>query len=785
MFVSIGTASIVEPHYVNPCGFFCESTPDAVVTTSTCDLSIAYNEIANENGVVNPLWKSVVQLNNSSDSVAAIVESEKQLESPTEEYWAVIVGGNALYAHHDAEDMYNVLTMASENWDANHIRLLVNESATKANIRDAIRWMANNANTEDTCLFYFSGHGEQSIDDNGDELDGLDESLLTYYNETILDDELEEWIGEVKAEKVVAILEACYCGGVLTVFQIEEVQDRDGFTMDLEKVNCMVFAACQVNEVSYYLQLLKNGIFSYYVVQGLWSVADHNTDGKISIRELYDYSYPKVVGSTETLIDPEVYNPQHPLLWPEDDIADNIYIIKLKAPVPKKISVPVEYSTIQEAIEAAMPGDTIEVATGTYNENIILNKPLTINAPYRDSIIHAANNSLPCVFITVDNTSISGLTCRNGSDGIMLFMSNNSLITGNDVRSNVLGISFYEYSNSNVITSNNISDNMLSIALDESCNNTIEDNNASNNFAGIFLLNYSDSNVISGNNVSSNELGISLGEYSRSNFITYNTISNNFAGIFLLNYSDSNVISGNNVSSNELSIGFQNSSSNNIYLNNFISNNVSSYSENSTNIWNSSEKITYNYKRKRYEKYLGNHWSNYTGSDRNNDGIGDTPYNIDADSDNYPLMASFEDFLIVETIFDTGASANPYPSIMGRHEGKIKPSCDIEVSKLYTYPCVGTGGHTRSIKIYENGDLKASGNWSGYQHDWQKITITPSVTLRKGREYRYVIETGSYPQIIHVPEYKDATGGTITCDVFTDANGRTYDNWIPAIKLWS
>jgi len=155
-FVSIGTASIVEPHYVNSCEF-CESTPDAVVTTSTCDLSIAYNEIVNEKGVVNPLWKSVVQLNNASDSVAAISNSEKPLGSSTEEYWAVIVGGNSLYADHDAEDMYNVLTMASENWNANHIRLLVNESATKANIRDAIRWMANNANTEDTCLFFFSG----------------------------------------------------------------------------------------------------------------------------------------------------------------------------------------------------------------------------------------------------------------------------------------------------------------------------------------------------------------------------------------------------------------------------------------------------------------------------------------------------------------------------------------------------------------------------------------------------------------------------------------------------
>jgi len=36
----------------------------------------------------------------------------------------------------------------------------------------------------------------------------------------------------------------------------------------------------------------------------------------------------------------------------------------------------------------------------------------------------------------------------------------------------------------------------------------------------------------------------------------------------------------------------------------------------------------------------GNYWSNYNGTDSNNDGIGDTPHTIDANNkDNYPLMA--------------------------------------------------------------------------------------------------------------------------------------------------
>ena len=152
--------------------------------------------------------------------------------------------------------------------------------------------------------------------------------------------------------------------------------------------------------------------------------------------------------------------------------------------------------------------------------------------------------------------------------------------------------------------------------------------------------------------------------------------------------------------------------------------------------------------------------------------------------------AGFYDFWLIKvkgeepaiSIFDTGPSENPYPSIMGTHKGEIKPSDNIHVSKLYTYPCVGTGGHTESIKLYENDELIASGTWNGYRDDYHTITITPSVTLLAGHTYNYTIVTGSYPQIIHAKS-KDVTGGTITCTEFVDANGKRYDNWIPAIRL--
>src|SRR5512141_1052475 len=44
------------------------------------------------------------------------------------------------------------------------------------------------------------------------------------------------------------------------------------------------------------------------------------------------------------------------------------------------IRVPDDYKTIQAAIDAANPGDMIQVRAGVYNENLTLNKPVSLVA---------------------------------------------------------------------------------------------------------------------------------------------------------------------------------------------------------------------------------------------------------------------------------------------------------------------------------------------------------------------------------------------------------------------
>ena len=116
-------------------------------------------------------------------------------------------------------------------------------------------------------------------------------------------------------------------------------------------------------------------------------------------------------------------------------------------------------------------------------------------------------------------------------------------------------------------------------------------------------------------------------------------------------------------------------------------------------------------------------------------------------------------------IFDTGAPPNPYPSIMGNHTGTIKPNHTVIATKLYTYSCIGTGGHTEYAEI-RNATWNATATWKGYVGDWHNISFDKTVVLLAGETYHYTIRTGSYPQIIHESPF-NATGGEITCTKFT------------------
>jgi parallel beta-helix repeat protein len=117
-----------------------------------------------------------------------------------------------------------------------------------------------------------------------------------------------------------------------------------------------------------------------------------------------------------------------------------------------------------------------------------------------------------------------------------------------------------------------------------------------------------------------------------------------FSSVFLYD-SSGNVLSNNTVTSNRFGgIALENSSDNTFYHNNFINNTPQVYSDGSPNTWDNGYPSG------------GNYWSDYSGVDQKcgtgqnmtgSDGIGDTPYIIDANNtDRYPLMAPFRMFSV-------------------------------------------------------------------------------------------------------------------------------------------
>ncbi|NLE06543.1 MAG: hypothetical protein GX638_17295 [Crenarchaeota archaeon] len=143
-------------------------------------------------------------------------------------------------------------------------------------------------------------------------------------------------------------------------------------------------------------------------------------------------------------------------------------------------------------------------------------------------------------------------------------------------------------------------------------------------------LDFSTQIIILANNLTGNlNNGIRL--YSSShNLITGNNITDNkyMSGIQLIDNSTDNIISKNTLSENSLGLIIEKSTGNKIFHNNIADKYQQTWvSEGYANVWDDGYPSG------------GNYWKFYNGTDTNNDGIGDSPYIIDAfNQDNYPLI---------------------------------------------------------------------------------------------------------------------------------------------------
>lgn len=225
-----------------------------------------------------------------------------------------VEGGDLPGAEHDARRVRDVLVMKGYVPEQN-IRMLLNQDATRAAIEEGITgWLASNARPGDNVTIYFAGHGSQAWDEDGDEDDGLDETLApadALPNSTendIVDDVFNEWLSRLPTTNVVVILDNCSSGtgtrdvtpfsrGRLLGRDLSQIArpaaaarralndrpDETGF--DMAGVQVLELAAAQPNQVAvdaYFpptgaSEGFHGGAFTTYLVQQLWKAPAEST----------------------------------------------------------------------------------------------------------------------------------------------------------------------------------------------------------------------------------------------------------------------------------------------------------------------------------------------------------------------------------------------------------------------------------------------------------------------------------------------------------------------------
>jgi nitrous oxidase accessory protein len=327
---------------------------------------------------------------------------------------------------------------------------------------------------------------------------------------------------------------------------------------------------------------------------------------------------------------------------------------------------------LQPLIDDAEAGATLLLEPGTYAGPVLINKPLTLDGQGKVTINSGGKGSV--IVVETDGAVVRNLHLTNSGeshndiDSGVQVRGRFNVISDNIIDNCLFGIDLQQSEN-NIVRRNRISSKPFelgtrgdAIRLWYSFNNRIEENEAVN--SRDIVVWYSRDNVIRRNKASGGRYSLHF-MYSQYNLVEENEFRGNSVGIFLM-YSDSVIVRRNHIShavgAAGVGIGFKETSDVDILENEILycatglHLDVSPYQPDTTNRikgnliayngigiqflndWtgnvfednllkgNLTQVAVLGGKTAKRNDWRGNHWDDYAGFDRDNDGIGDTPH---------------------------------------------------------------------------------------------------------------------------------------------------------------
>ncbi len=240
---------------------------------------------------------------------------------PTGRRWALLIGVND-YANLDklSHCLADVRALRNElvasGFESDRIKLITDDATearyrpSKGNIEKQLDLVLGQARTNDLVLIAFSGHGVYYENDSylcPPEAD-TDDPVATMVSQQSVNDKLLRSHASLR----LVFIDACRDLTVRGKKSAARLMEAENMQKALDRVpeSVLLFNSCSPGQIAHEHRELGHGVFMNFLLQGLQGQADVDSDGQVTVGELWDYSSDK----TQLYADKQLNALQVPIL---------------------------------------------------------------------------------------------------------------------------------------------------------------------------------------------------------------------------------------------------------------------------------------------------------------------------------------------------------------------------------------------------------------------------------------------------------------------------------------